>query len=841
MTTQQVTRGYRFGSIRLTGFVGAGGFADVYEGFTSGERRVAVKVLRRGVARPDPEALLRFRREAEVVAVVQSRHVAAFIDADLDADPPWIATEFVDGVSLSSHLEQSGPLPTAAVHELALVLAEALEAIHACGVVHRDVTTHNVILGPSGPVLVDFGISSLLDATRITQTGQAFGTPGFVAPEVLDGQPTTPATDIYGWGRVVRAAAGIEADAPATDGLSGAAADVVDRSVADDPTARPSLAEIEVAFAADAGRTDRRESLGRASEQRAAVSKLPRRFRPRTVVAAVVLGALIATAVAIAINRSRDDGVLQFADVPGEFTAALGSGADMVMVPTGGAYLSSALVPDGWELEVRGSVGGYDGGEVVLERLSGSDDGYILDVGVVPMTKSTTEDALAALADPQGSEASLRFQERANAALRARSAALNADLSSFGCDEEFTEPQVTTVSGQDAIGLAAFSSCGGARAVIDLWIPDSRQKVTVLVSTDAPFDLESFITDLGISETPVVRELEDEEIDLLEVPPQAYDPGDADPPSYLNVAFDVPASTDLQYSADPDDFITQRWLRLATVGDSPATIRLPAGAQSANRANLASATISGLLGEESVLVGYFESPAPRPSIGVSPVEPAQLALPLNALTEATAEGRTTEGLSESDWVDLLAVDDPDAIVPLNDLDDSYGMAPRDSVSFAEFDFTVPSSWAREQTSSLFRASRGALLRPSSTDPDFEHLLIRNTSEAGVAAGQPISLWVRAEAGLTNCPVSDLNENVAQQGGKTLRWVILTQCEVSVGPLTGSGFSRPQAAPVVVFQLLSEGEELLRGRSGLSNSTAIFEWLLWVDAVMGDEDLGPQDD
>jgi protein kinase-like protein len=196
----------RLGEYRLLDRIGEGGMGVVFLARDAGHRTVAVKVLRSGVA-GDPTARRRLAREVETMRRVRSPHVAEVIDADLDGDMPYIVTRFVPGRTLDDVVTQGGPLRGQALASLASGLAEALVAVHAAGVVHRDVKPGNVMLFQGTPVVIDFGIAQGPDATRLTMTGMFMGTPGYLAPEVIEGRPSTEASDVHAWGASVAFAA----------------------------------------------------------------------------------------------------------------------------------------------------------------------------------------------------------------------------------------------------------------------------------------------------------------------------------------------------------------------------------------------------------------------------------------------------------------------------------------------------------------------------------------------------------------------------------------------------------------------------------------------------------
>ncbi|MEU6847519.1 serine/threonine-protein kinase [Streptomyces sp. NPDC046716] len=193
---------------RLAARIGAGGMGRVYLSHTQGGRPVALKVVRSELA-DDPSFRGRFRREMEAARRVRGAYTAELIDGDADADPPWLATLYVPGPSLSEAVARRGPLPVSAVLWLMAGVAEALQAIHTAGVVHRDLKPSNVLLAADGPRVIDFGISlaSGLSSYTATSGGLAIGTPQYMAPEQASGAEVTQATDVFALGQTAAFAA----------------------------------------------------------------------------------------------------------------------------------------------------------------------------------------------------------------------------------------------------------------------------------------------------------------------------------------------------------------------------------------------------------------------------------------------------------------------------------------------------------------------------------------------------------------------------------------------------------------------------------------------------------
>ncbi|GAB3244840.1 hypothetical protein GCM10027456_14600 [Kineosporia babensis] len=178
----------------------------VHLGLDANGKAVAVKVLRPHVA-GDPDARRRLAREVATLRRVRHPRVAGVLDADVESDVPYIVTSFVPGKTLEKHVRDHGPLPRGHVARIGKVMADALRTVHSAGVVHRDVKPANVMLLDGEPVLIDFGIAHAADESRITHTGLVMGTPGYLSPEIIGGDPVSAATDWWGWGATLAYAA----------------------------------------------------------------------------------------------------------------------------------------------------------------------------------------------------------------------------------------------------------------------------------------------------------------------------------------------------------------------------------------------------------------------------------------------------------------------------------------------------------------------------------------------------------------------------------------------------------------------------------------------------------
>ncbi|HEX6382110.1 MAG TPA: serine/threonine-protein kinase, partial [Acidimicrobiia bacterium] len=193
----------RVGRYQVLARLGSGGMGRVYLARSYENRQVALKVIRPDLAE-DPTFRRRFEREVTASRAVRGPFTAEVIDAAPDGSPPWLATAYIPGPSLQEAVRVGGALPDATVRALGLGLVEALAAIHAANVVHRDLKPGNVLLAPDRPRVIDFGISRVAEASALTHTGTAMGSPGYIPPEQIRGKKGVgPAADVFALGAVL--------------------------------------------------------------------------------------------------------------------------------------------------------------------------------------------------------------------------------------------------------------------------------------------------------------------------------------------------------------------------------------------------------------------------------------------------------------------------------------------------------------------------------------------------------------------------------------------------------------------------------------------------------------
>lgn len=249
----------KVGEFKLESRLGSGGMGEVFLGRSAEGRPVAVKFIRAEYA-DDPNYRRRFAREVEAARKVAGRYTAKVVDADAGADPPWMATAYIDGPTLANAVADNGPFDPANVRRLGAELAEGLKEIHAHGLVHRDLKPTNVIMpwDESGARIIDFGVARVLDASGLTRAGMPVGTEAYMSPEQLRGEQVGPASDVYALGAVLAFAAGSSrssAAGPDLSRLDSELAGLISRCLADNPAGRPTPDQLMTEFARSSART----------------------------------------------------------------------------------------------------------------------------------------------------------------------------------------------------------------------------------------------------------------------------------------------------------------------------------------------------------------------------------------------------------------------------------------------------------------------------------------------------------------------------------------------------------------------------------------------------------
>ncbi|SCF08840.1 Serine/threonine protein kinase [Micromonospora haikouensis] len=248
------------GGYELVRPLGSGGMGEVFFAVSSTADRVALKVIRQHLI-AEPTVRERFAAEVESLKLVYGSRIARIEDADPYADPAWLAVEYVAGATLRQHVDARGPLPISLAAMAGAMLADGLAKVHQARLLHRDLKPQNIILGPDGPKLIDFGLALLIDRSDyLTEPGALVGTPAYMSPEQVRGErKLTVAVDIYGlaatlvfaltghglypptnsWNLLLRISE--PGDLPDLSGVPPELVQLLGAMLAFDPTARPRL------------------------------------------------------------------------------------------------------------------------------------------------------------------------------------------------------------------------------------------------------------------------------------------------------------------------------------------------------------------------------------------------------------------------------------------------------------------------------------------------------------------------------------------------------------------------------------------------------------------------
>jgi serine/threonine protein kinase len=257
----------------------------------------------------DDEPRRRLTAEAACIRRVPDAFTARLLADGTARTPPYIVTEYVEGRSLADVVRKDGPLPPEQLHALAVGVGRALAAIHSAGLVHRDLKPPNVLLTPTGPRLIDFGIAQEVSAVGgPTGPGMVVGSPGWIPPERFDRQPATPASDVFGWGCLVayagtgrnpfgegdrdELARRVMLSPPDLEGLDDWLRPLVAEALAKDPAARPPAADL----------------LEPVEVRRTGTRELPARRRRRGWILAPAAAAVVAALVIGVVTAAGDHG-----------------------------------------------------------------------------------------------------------------------------------------------------------------------------------------------------------------------------------------------------------------------------------------------------------------------------------------------------------------------------------------------------------------------------------------------------------------------------------------------------------------------------------------------------
>jgi serine/threonine protein kinase len=300
VTAVLLSRNSGFAEFKLRGHRGSGGFSDVYEAVGPNGERVALKVLR-VPGGPNDANFERFERELRILQRIDNRRIARLVAAKLDADPPWIASEFIDGPNLREAVNEKGHFEIRQAVQLFSIVVKALSEIHAEGISHRDITPNNILLGEFGPVIIDFG-SAKENLTSDIGSVLSVGTPEFAAPEVMKGDKAGSASDIYSLAKVFNFLTGVSISVLGNqirEKLSPAQSQAIVNCLLEAPEQRPTSAELTKIFPI----SDYGSELTNVGYEAIRISKLPRRIGVKLLVLSLsVTAALVSLLTAFFVS-----------------------------------------------------------------------------------------------------------------------------------------------------------------------------------------------------------------------------------------------------------------------------------------------------------------------------------------------------------------------------------------------------------------------------------------------------------------------------------------------------------------------------------------------------------
>jgi serine/threonine protein kinase len=255
--------GQTLGSYRIESVLGVGGMGHVYRATAPDGEEVALKLVKTDLAQ-DTVFRKRFEREARIAQTVAHEHVVPVLDTGEQEGIPYLTQKFIRGGSLAEMIEQDGKVSLEIATRVCREAASGLDALHAQGLIHRDVKPANILLDAQGiTYITDFGLAKDTQGSLLTRPGQALGSMDYMAPEQIRGEEVTAATDVYGLACVVWECllgkppfadrqgmrvlwAHLQDDPPDPATLSGdvppAVGQVILRALGKDPAARPQSA-----------------------------------------------------------------------------------------------------------------------------------------------------------------------------------------------------------------------------------------------------------------------------------------------------------------------------------------------------------------------------------------------------------------------------------------------------------------------------------------------------------------------------------------------------------------------------------------------------------------------
>jgi serine/threonine protein kinase len=800
-STAVVTRASRYGRFRPYRLRATGGFSDVYLARDNTGMTAALKVFR-SMSSDTSRSMERFRREKLILERVGSRRVARLIDADLDAVPPWIASEFVDGPTLREAVSQAGSFGIELSASVLSLLSETLAEIHDLGIAHRDLNPNNIILSSNGPTLIDFGSAQLLATGQANFSQLSVGTPGYISPEQLNGEPATLASDIYSFGKI----ASFLVTGDATDqGRRGLALfppsqeEILRCCLSEDPLKRPSARDLQAAFAS---RENPVAEIQKLDYQAPELRKIP---RGRTSALFLFLGVCVLTIGSIGVWRvtnTNELGTLDLVNRLAESHKKYGKSAAEILTRSNdfGVIEAISLPPDVEMFRERRNFSKKDFGFLDFFRLYRED--AISSELVVYALPSVDPPSYKELV---GSETTSRLADLPGfgAGISDRVAQFQSEFVYAECALDVPETVLT-----DAV-LGRIRHVAAAPVCLDLlgttqvayaihdWYPDRNLLFELTgwvdISVVNPVQL---LSSIELSEgliSPIARptlSLELSDLSIYRDRPSLIDANDADAAYfYANVFVEIPSlsSLELKISA-PEESAAQfsfTAYRRETAGEE--IVEFPAGRLWA-------------INEHQI---RFDNPDTTPLVLSFEIDSSDTIPPevlISAVSNAGGEGWLTASTLSLDIGDPSSSLDEELRFMLPSLMDQTTLVTTRS-SVGSLEIPVPSMWKPTTDGALAQAGFREfwpIVDTELRESDLPHLQVTTEEFSRQVDGSDGLIWV-ADTAFLSCrtPTTFVYSN-----DRTVEWSVFRSCEIP-DALQGN-FSRQIQASMIIKFVVHDG-------------------------------------
>jgi serine/threonine protein kinase len=839
MTTQNLHRGSRFGSIRLIGLIGSGGFSDVYLGELKSGQEVAVKVLRSEVN--DSVAIERFKREAAILRRVSSRAVTRYIDSDFECGSPWIATEFIDGPTLRQFKNQVGKLSVSQAVEVVRPIVEAMVEGHALGIIHRDINPDNILVTNQTSYLIDFGVSTLAEVATITIDGSRFGTPGFTAPERSSISEDTTAIDVFSIAAVFRwLISDIDFHDEANSFLT-SIPELIKQGLNPDPQSRISLEN----FAAGLLRLEYAELQRGVKTQLPEVAsrkveKLRRRFEIKTVAGFVVVAGITASfgTYRFIENSKAKETIMNVSDMVAKFKPA----PDVIhqaFSPESSFYLSKVDLPKGVDLfsDLQAGGIGIPDSYPILEKLSKrANDNGDFEIVLSPMSEGLRILVIDELAKPDENK-----NDTFGKIIDNRFEALIKYYSYLGdCKTEKASPEKIIIQKLEALAISSYSSCPDLdqhfllltifvpemEAIVDLYVFEYVSKPILNVKTvvESISLKRKLILDISKEESLGEKlNIQSEDAAALA---RVYPP---------RIALLLKPQNSVTVSLEPgmESFI--QWFAVTSI-ERQLRKTIPFGSTIADRENKRSFLITNPLDYSMILIGVVENQGGnvfdevtlfKPNKKIDPIIVELNSFIFKKLEEIPESDKRSSsqvlGIAETD-VDYLDI----VNFPNDYLSENKNQLRDETVLVGGVFTNIPTNWLSMGAHDSKRLFPAAPLY-SPTTADFQQMIVLRPKVFKVLGPGVSGEFLQPPSDLMNCSTGDSHQFEWKKSDLSATWVVYTDCERKLYNLDFAG--QPMTAPHIRMSFSKNGQEYLRLVAAVTSTSSLIYFGIFLEDIV----------